>query len=277
MACAAGKYQASSGQTTCTNCPTGTSQPLTGKTSCTACAAGTYQNATGQTSCTDCSLGTTYQNATGQTSCKTCSVCEYAESTSSSCSLIADTGCTEYTGWDCVGSNCFRQGGTCDDGLEGEDCFAGYGTTGECCDAGGYYEQHCDYCPSTPQGASGSLCNCGTNCTATESSYKCECSVPSNRTSSNPYTSNCSSCATNYYGTSCVYCTRSSTCSNHGTCINSGSSYACSCDSGWSGSDCSTSTSSCAGDEWDCEGDGSCCAPKGYGDGTIDDDCYYCY
>lgn len=50
-ACSAGKYLATSGQTSCQNCGIGQYQDETGQASCKACAAQTYQDETGKTSC----------------------------------------------------------------------------------------------------------------------------------------------------------------------------------------------------------------------------------
>jgi len=83
--CAAGTYQALTGQTSCENADSGYYVPTISQTSQTACAIGTYQANTGQSSCADadagyyvatiaqtsqipCAIGT-YQALTGQTSC----------------------------------------------------------------------------------------------------------------------------------------------------------------------------------------------------------------
>lgn len=83
--CAAGSYQALTGQTSCDPAPAGGYVSSVGATVYQPCSAGTYQPATGQTFCIDAPAGTyvdttgantatpcaagTYQNLTGQTSC----------------------------------------------------------------------------------------------------------------------------------------------------------------------------------------------------------------
>ena len=96
-ACAAGTYQASAGQSSCTDASAGYYVPTTGQTTQTECAAGTYQASTGQSACTDASAGYyvpttgqttqtacaagTYQSATGQTSCDDADPGYYVDST----------------------------------------------------------------------------------------------------------------------------------------------------------------------------------------------------
>ena len=66
-ACAAGTFQADTGQSSCDDADAGYYVSLTGQTSQAICGAGTWQNETGQTSCKDAesgyySLGTTTLN-----------------------------------------------------------------------------------------------------------------------------------------------------------------------------------------------------------------------
>ena len=82
-----GQYQASSGQSSCTACPSGFYCATTGLTayaacsagtysgsgaaSCSACAAGKYSDTTASSSCNSCPGGK-YQGSSAQTSCKPC-------------------------------------------------------------------------------------------------------------------------------------------------------------------------------------------------------------
>ena len=70
-ACAAGKYQDTTGQSSCKNCIAG-SATNGSTTSCTPCGVGTYSSGTANASCTACAAGK-YQDTTGQSSCKDCS------------------------------------------------------------------------------------------------------------------------------------------------------------------------------------------------------------
>ena len=116
--CAAGTYQASTGQSSCTDASAGYYVPTTGQTTQTACAAGTYQSATGQTSCDDadpgyyvdsttgiaqttqtaCAVGT-YQASAGQSSCTDASAGYYVDSTASTQQIMCSaTTFQSYTG-----------------------------------------------------------------------------------------------------------------------------------------------------------------------------------
>ena len=90
-ACAAGTYQPSTGQTACLDADAGHYVDSTGSTSQTACAAGTYQPSTGQPSCTDADAGH-YVGSTGSTSQTACAAGTYQPSTAQTACLDADAG-----------------------------------------------------------------------------------------------------------------------------------------------------------------------------------------
>jgi len=107
--CAAGTYQALTGQTSCVDADVGYYVPTTSQTSQTACAIGTYQANTGQSSCADadagyyvatiaqpnqipCAIGT-YQALTGQASCDDADAGHYVATTAQS----AQTACAMGT------------------------------------------------------------------------------------------------------------------------------------------------------------------------------------
>ena len=109
-ACAAGTYQASTGQSSCDDADTGHYVPSSGQSSQAACAAGTFSSATGSASCTDalpgyyvpvqgqtsateCLIGY-YQSASGQTSCDIADIGYYVDQTGQSSQTQCPTSTT---------------------------------------------------------------------------------------------------------------------------------------------------------------------------------------
>ena len=109
-ACAAGTFQASTGQSSCDDADAGYYVSGTAQTSQTACAAGTFSSATGSISCTDalpgyfvpvqgqtsateCSIGY-YQSASGQTSCDIADIGYYVDQTGQSSQTQCPTSTT---------------------------------------------------------------------------------------------------------------------------------------------------------------------------------------
>ena len=76
IACSAGTYQASTGQSSCDDADSGYYVDTTASTSQTACAAGTYQASTGQSSCDDADSGY-YVDTTASTSQTACAAGTY--------------------------------------------------------------------------------------------------------------------------------------------------------------------------------------------------------
>ena len=81
-ACAAGTYQASTGQSSCDDADAGYYVTGTAQTSQTACAAGTYQASTGQSSCDDADAGY-YVPSSGQSSQTACAAGTFSSTTGS--------------------------------------------------------------------------------------------------------------------------------------------------------------------------------------------------
>lgn len=83
--CAAGKYNAETGQSGCKQCSAGQYHDLVGQTLCKDCQTGRYGNVKGRISCTYCPAGQ-YQNTIANTGCKCCAKGYYQDqSGSTSC------------------------------------------------------------------------------------------------------------------------------------------------------------------------------------------------
>lgn len=85
-----GKYNPSTGRSSCYACPSGQYQANTGRTSCTSCPGGQYQAYTSATSCSACPAGN-YCPA-GASDYTACAKGKYAAASASSCSDCAKVG-----------------------------------------------------------------------------------------------------------------------------------------------------------------------------------------
>jgi len=85
-----GQYQASSGQSSCTACPSGFYCATTGLTAYAACSAGTYSGS-GAASCSACAAGK-YSGNTASMSCASCEAGKYGASSGASSCVACSSG-----------------------------------------------------------------------------------------------------------------------------------------------------------------------------------------
>ena len=186
-ACAAGTFQTSSAQSSCSSCPAGYYCPVSGSSAALSCSAGTFST-NGATVCSACSVGQ-YQANAAQSACVSCDEGAY-----------------------CASSGLAAPTGTC---LEGSYSAAGASACANC--ASGKYapQSGLGSCLSCAQGkfqsstgsSACSLCSSGSYCPSTGLSATVVCA--SGRYSGSGAAS-CTSCATGRFSaagaTSCGAC-----------------------------------------------------------------------
>jgi len=170
------------------------------------------------------------------------------------------------------GANACSGHGRCDDGLSG---------TGVCACEGGYAGESCDVCAGGFYGyPTCTSCDASTTCSdhgTCNSSGACDCDTGYAGAA-------CDECAGGYYGPMCTACLggASNPCNGHGACDDGidGTGF-CTCNSGWTGSDCGVDVDECAAGH-DCDVNATCTnTPGGFvcvcddgydGDGTTCDE-----